>query len=197
MKNLFLALRAVTAVIMTAQRFELQISVFPKSLFECLMKALDNAAGNHSNLFFCIQDGQTEWNNVSGAEKIAVSIESNAKTIIVKIVDSGIQHTSVWSYKRFAELDTNIINTIIKYVSYHTVDITKKVKVAQQLYLTEQLEEQSGVIFGNARWSADNSTLVTVEISVDGVKIEIEDNEKITKNCTIQWDQILRWLYRG
>lgn len=66
MKNLFLALRAVTAVIMTAQRFELQISVFPKSLFECLMKALDNAAGNHSNLFFCIQDGQTEWNNVMG-----------------------------------------------------------------------------------------------------------------------------------
>lgn len=193
MKNLFFALRATAAAVATARRFQMRKSVFPELLFEHLVKMLDNVTFDHFELSLVLKRGQYEWNS-------SVDVQFDARdsdSIIIHILDGESRYSSTWSNEQFVQLDTDVVNVIVRCISNYVINIYDDVEVTEKIYFTERLEEELGVMFGNVIWFAGSLIVTIVEITSEGVKVDIEKDGDLVESTIIQWDKIMGWLEYG
>lgn len=193
MNNLFLILRAVTATVITAKRFELQRFIFPESLFEHLVKKLNNTIENNSSLFFYLKNGQKEWNYPEGSDRVIVNIKFYSQSdyvITTKILVDGVWHSFEWLRNEFFKLDADIINMAMKHAFQYMTNISNTIKIDENFYSIEDIEKYSGTIFYNQMWFTGKFIVTVVTLSINGMEVKILENEKPTENVIIPWTKI-------
>ncbi len=181
----------------TAKRFGLRGSVFPGSLYLILAKEMQHVKQDDFYLSIYLNKYSENWSLIKDLDSAAVIIQMSATAgyaITAKVRVNEVWHSSTWVYKGFGELDTYIMSAIIRCVTDRLTHLPGKVDVIETLYLTEKLEEESGIIFSNTTQFAGNSITLTIRIFVNGTEIAIQENNEFVKNIVIPWNQILEWL---
>lgn len=204
MDYLFVAIRAVVAMAITAKRFKSEQNVEYIDLLGCIARILKEIKPNNTCLFFHNDTCDRKWRCVMKLDKsvenddhTVVTIKFNTSTsydIKISILIDNIRYSLVWNYEQLDQLDTSIANVIIKYISKEIVDLTHQVKVVKKLYLTEDLKQNSMVIFNNIIQFVDTLMVIEAKISANGIEIEITKNRKSVENIVISWDQFIDWL---
>lgn len=192
MKNIFLILRAVAAVVVTAKYFKLQQSVYPGQLFECITDALKDRRKDISRMSFYLGECDEGWSSSEHlVDRICVNILPDASIITITVWTRELQRSLEWYFGQFAELDTNIINALKNCISECVLDLSDKIEVENKLYFTDSIKEGDVLLR-----SIETKSVPAWEIAVfpEEAVIKINIDGQPTEQTAIPWRYSLKWL---
>lgn len=196
MNNLFIILRAVTALIIFAKRLNVQEFISPASFY---WKVKRDVGLDKKDVYTSVylEKSNQGWRKADDEGEAVLIAQANSKidcAITTKVLINKIWHSHIWTCEEFEELDTYIIIAIIRYISTRISGLPSETEIITKSYLTNELIEQSGILFQSTTQFAENRTTTTVRVSVDGVEIETQRYDKPTEIITFPWHQVLQSL---